>query len=251
MTLNFGFEGRRVAVVGASSGIGFELARQFALQGADVWIVAQDDGIVRAAQQLSHDAGRPVHPLKCDVTSRSQVATLAGQIEQIDVLINNAGIGGVTSVDDMSDSTAEAVRRTLDVNVLGLYWVTQALLPRLTARGRIIFTTSYWAHTGVPNFSAYVASKHALVGVVQTLAAELGPRGFTVNGVSPGTIDTALIRREVPQVYLDHLCGQMKIRPGLIDPVHLSGAYLFLASDAASEITGQVLAVDRGQSINC
>jgi NAD(P)-dependent dehydrogenase (short-subunit alcohol dehydrogenase family) len=83
------------------------------------------------------------------VTSRSQVATLAGQLEQIDVLVNNAGIGGVTSVDDMSDVTADAVRRTFDVNVLGLYWVTQALLPRLTPRGRIIFTTSYWAHTGI------------------------------------------------------------------------------------------------------
>ena len=249
--LNFDLEGRRVVVVGASSGIGYELARQFAAQRAAVWIVAQDDGIFSAAQALSRDAGRPVHALKCDVTSRSQVATLAGQLEQIDVLVNNAGIGGVTSVDDMSDSTADAVRRTLDVNVLGLYWVTQAVLPRLTPRGRIIFTASYWAHTGVPNFSAYVASKHALVGIVQTLAAELGPRGITVNGVSPGTIDTELIRREVPQAYLDHFCGQMKIRRGLIDPAHLAGAYLFLASDAASEITGQILAVDRGQSINC
>ena len=72
-----------------------------------------------------------------------------------------------------------------------------------------------------------------------------------MNGVSPGTIDTALVRREVPQVFLDHLCGQMKLRPGLIDPAHLGGAYLFLASDAASEISGQILAVDRGQSINC
>jgi NAD(P)-dependent dehydrogenase (short-subunit alcohol dehydrogenase family) len=185
------------------------------------------------------------------VTSREQLARLSGEIEGIDVLVNNAGIGGMTSVDDTSDVTADAVRRTLEINVLGLYWTTQALLPRLTQHGRIIFTTSYWAHTGVPRFSAYVASKHALVGLVQTLAAELGPRGITVNGVSPGTIDTALVRREVPQEFLDHLCGQMKIRPGLIDPTHLAGAYLFLASDAASEISGQILAVDRGQSINC
>ncbi|MEA3132378.1 MAG: hypothetical protein QOG17_224 [Gammaproteobacteria bacterium] len=249
--MNFGIDGRRVVIVGASSGIGYELARQFIAQGAEVCIVAQDEGIFTAAQELSREAGRPVRALQCDVTSRSQVATLAGALDQVDVLVNNAGVGGMTSVDDTSDSTAEAVRRTLDVNVLGLYWTTQAMLPRLTARGRIIFTTSYWAHTGVPHFSAYVASKHALVGMVQTLAAELGPRGVTVNGVSPGTIDTALIRREVPQVFLDHLCGQMKIRPGLIDPSHLGGAYLFLASDAASEISGQILAVDRGQSINC
>jgi NAD(P)-dependent dehydrogenase (short-subunit alcohol dehydrogenase family) len=249
--MNFGLDRRQVVIIGASSGIGYELARQFASQGAQVCVVAQDDGIFPAAQSLTREAGRPVRALQCDVTSRAQVAQLAGALEQIDVLINNAGIGGMTSVDDTSDATAQAVRRTLEVNVLGLYWTTQALLPRLTARGRIIFTTSYWAHTGVPRFSAYVASKHALVGLVQTLAAELGPRGITVNGVSPGTINTALIRREVPKVFLDHLCGQMKIRPGLIDPTHLGGAYLFLASDAASEISGQILAVDRGQSINC
>jgi NAD(P)-dependent dehydrogenase (short-subunit alcohol dehydrogenase family) len=249
--INFGLADRQVVVIGASSGIGYELARQFAAQGAHVCVVAQDDAIFTAAESLTREAGRPVRPWQCDVTSREQVAKLAAAVEQIDVLVNNAGIGGVTSVDDASDATAEAVRRTMEVNVLGLYWTTQALLPRLTARGRIIFTTSYWAHTGVPHFSAYVASKHALVGLVQTLAAELGPRGITVNGVSPGTIDTALIRREVPQPFLDHLCGQMKIRPGLIDPAHLRGAYLFLASDAASEISGQILAVDRGQSINC
>jgi NAD(P)-dependent dehydrogenase (short-subunit alcohol dehydrogenase family) len=248
---NFGLEGREVAVIGASSGIGYELARQFAAQGANVLVVAQDDTIHTAAKSLTSTTGRAVRAWQCDVTSREQVAALAGAIDRLDVLINNAGIGGVTSVDDTSDATAEQVRRTLDVNVLGLYWTTQALLPRLTTRGRIIFTTSYWAHTGVPHFSAYVASKHALVGLVQTLAAELGPRGITVNGVSPGTIDTALIRREVPQTVLDHLCGQMKIHRSLIDPAHLGGAYLFLASDAASEITGQVLAVDRGQSITC
>lgn len=249
--LNFGLDGRQVVIIGASSGIGYELARQFAIQGAHVGIVAQNDEVFRAGQTLSREAGRPVRAWQCDVTSRAQLAKLSTEIEHIDVLVNNAGIGGITSVDDTTDATAEAVRRTLEINVLGLYWTTQALLPRLTERGRIIFTTSYWAHTGVPQFSAYVASKHALVGLVQTLAAELGPRGITVNGVSPGTIDTALVRREVPQAFLDHLCGQMKIRPGLIDPAHLAGAYLFLASDAASEISGQILAVDRGQSINC
>jgi NAD(P)-dependent dehydrogenase (short-subunit alcohol dehydrogenase family) len=249
--ISFGLEGRRVAVIGASSGIGYEIARQFALQGAHVCVVAEVDAIHAAAIALTQATGRPVRGLQCDVTSRAEVAKLADAIGELDVLVNNAGIGGVTSVDDTSDATAERVRRTLDVNVLGLYWTTQALLPRLSSRGLIIFTTSYWAHTGVPHFSAYVASKHALVGLVQTLAAELGPRGITVNGVSPGTIDTALIRREVPQAVLDHLCGQMKIHPSLIDPAHLGGAYLFLASDAASEITGQVLAVDRGQSINC
>lgn len=249
--INFGLEGRHVVIIGASSGIGFELARQFALQRANVDIVAQDEGVQPAAAELTRLTGYDVRAFRCDVTSREQVADLASSLGTVDVLINNAGVGGVTSVDDLSDDTATAVRRTLEVNVLGLYWVTQAMLPRLSAGGRIIFTASYWAHTGVPQFSAYVASKHAVVGLVQTLAAELGPRGICVNGVSPGTIDTALIRREVPKPFLDHLCGQMKIHPGLIDPAHLGGAYLFLASDAASEITGQVLAVDRGQAINC
>src|SRR6202022_191744 len=134
--------------IGASSGIGYELARQFTTQGAHVTIVAQVDAVFAASQSLTHDTGRPVRALQCDVTSREQVAQLAASIEQVDVLINNAGIGTVTSVDDTSDSTAETVRRILDVNVLGLYWMTQAVLPRFTSRGRIIFTTSYWAHTG-------------------------------------------------------------------------------------------------------
>ena len=111
--MNFGIDGRRVVIVGASSGIGYELARQFAAQGAEVCIVAQDEGIFAAAEALSSEAGRAVRALQCDVTSRSQVSILAGALEQVDVLVNNAGIGGMTSVDDTSDVTAERYERHL------------------------------------------------------------------------------------------------------------------------------------------
>src|SRR5262249_25230286 len=123
--MNFGLEARHVVIVGASSGIGYELARQFAAQRANVSIIAENDGIFAAAETLSRETERSVRGLRCDITSRDQLATLASELEPIDVLINNAGTGGLTSIDDMSDATVQAVRKIIDVNVLGLYWTTQ------------------------------------------------------------------------------------------------------------------------------
>src|SRR5262249_20962906 len=101
--MNFGLSGRQGLIIGASRGIGYALARQFAIQGALVTIVAQVDEVFAASESLTNDTGHSVRALKCDVTSREQVAQMAASIEQVDVLINNAGIGAVTSVDDVSD----------------------------------------------------------------------------------------------------------------------------------------------------
>lgn len=248
--INFGLEERNVLIIGGSSGIGYVLVHHFAKQGSNVTIVAHVEEVHASAERLSQMTERMVCGMRCDISNRADVAAMMSGQKDIDVLINNAGMGAVTAVTDESAATAALVQRTFEVNYLGLYWVTQAAISRMSANGRIIFTTSLWAHAGAPQFSAYVASKHALVGLVQSLAIEVGPLGITVNAVSPGSMDTELNRTSMPQSFIDHLCGQMKIKPGLISPDALAGTYLFLASDAAADITGQVIPVDRGQTVN-
>jgi NAD(P)-dependent dehydrogenase (short-subunit alcohol dehydrogenase family) len=246
--VSFDVGGRRVLIIGASSGIGYVLAREFTDAGADVTIVAEVAEIHDAATRLAEECGRPVRGILCDITDRSAVASLADEVGRIDVLVNNAAIAAETAVTDGSEETAEVFRRTLDVNVSGLYWVTQALVGSMRAGGRIIFTSSLWGKTAGPRFGAYVASKHAVIGLVRTLAMELGPREINVNAVCPHGVRTELNLRVMSPEMLEKITSLMWLRPGLIPPEDIAGVYLFLASPAASEITGQAISVDRGAS---
>jgi 3-hydroxybutyrate dehydrogenase len=243
--ISFDVSGKRTLVIGASSGIGYAIARAFADAGSHVMVVAEIDGIHDAAQQLEAETARTVRAIQCDITDRAAVRSMATAAGPVDVLINNAGIVRETPVADLT--TSDTFGLTMDVNVSGLFRVTQAVLPNMAAGGRIIFTSSLWGRTAGPRFGAYVASKHAVLGLVKSLAMELGPRGITVNAVCPGSTATEMNLRELPEEALDALKSQMWIRPDPIPPEHIAAAYVFLASPAASEITGQGIHVDRGQ----
>jgi NAD(P)-dependent dehydrogenase (short-subunit alcohol dehydrogenase family) len=250
MTTSFDLTGRRVLLVGGSKGIGAVLAHEFAAAGADVTIVASGVNVGEVARALSTAAGRTIQSIRCDITDRDAVARLGREAGTVDVLVNNAGIGQETPVDEPSDEIAERFRRIMDVSVNGLFWVTQAVVPNMPDEtGRIIFTGSLWSKTAGPRWSAYVAAKHAVLGITRALAMELGPRGITVNCVLPGTMATESNVEDMTQDEIDWLVTQMHIRGGMIPVEALAGAYLFLASDAASEITGQAIPVDRGQLV--
>lgn len=248
--VTFGLEGKNVIVVGASRGIGHAVARAFARERTNLVMAAEDDGIHAAAETISKEEGHPVLGVQCDITDRAQIAALVANLDRIDVLVNNAGIIDGTSVDDGSAAGSATFRRIVDVNLSSLQDVTVAAVPKMAEGGRIIFTASNWGlFAGVPGFSAYVASKHGVVGLVRTLAMELGGRGIAVNAVCPGTSNTPICEG-IEEPMMNHILNLMHLTPyRMIEPSEIAGVYLFLASDAAGLITGQTVTADRGQSL--
>ena len=245
-----GIKGKVVLVTGASRGIGLGVARGFAAEGAKLHILATDDKVLAAAKDL----GATGHI--ADITIAADVTRVMAAIGPLDVLINNAGLERVTPLDDPSPENEATVRRIIEINVVGTFLMTRAAMPHLRAGGSVINTASVWSRGSEARFAAYVASKHATIGLTKTLAKELGPRGIRVNAVCPGWVktDAAMLslRRMTEQsgrpeqdVLDDILAGQ--ILPGLMTPDDMAGSFLFLASDLAANITGQSLGADRGE----
>jgi 3-hydroxybutyrate dehydrogenase len=248
--VSFDVSGKTVLVVGGSSGIGYAVAREFAEAGALVAVSAEVETVTEAAASLTAETGTPVRGFKCDITSPDEIEQMIAAVGPLDVLVNNAGIYPQTPIAD--PSLNHLWLKTMDINVTGLWRVTQAALDNMGEGGRIIFTGSILGKTSGPAFnSAYTASKHAVLGLTRALAFELGARGITVNAVCPGSTETQRMMEDwidhLPPGAKESLTADMKIHPGLMDPSHVAGAYIFLASPAASEITGQALNVDRGQ----
>ncbi len=250
------FNGKTVLITGASRGIGYGIAKAFALAGADLAILADDPATEKAAKTLGDLGGRPVLAFTADIADRGAVASTVGQLEKIDVLINNAGLELITPIDEAGDDVEENFRRIVDINVNGSFFVTREALPKIPDGGRIIFTASVWGKSAEAGFSAYCASKHAVIGLTRTLAKELGPRKITVNAVCPGWVKTVASMRSLgkmaarferdEQALLDDITDTQAIG-GLMEPDDIAGPYLFLASEAAANITGQSLNIDRGE----
>jgi NAD(P)-dependent dehydrogenase (short-subunit alcohol dehydrogenase family) len=244
------FSGRTVLVTGASRGIGLGIARAFAAAGATLHILADDAKIEAAAASL----GACGH--FADVTDGNAVRSAIAEIERLDVLINNAGLERLTPLDDDSAANEAVFRRVVEINVAGTFLMTRAALPRMSAGGRIVNTASIWGRVAEPLFGAYVASKHAVIGLTKTWAKELGPRGITVNAVAPGWVRTEASMRSLTAMagradlaedaLLDDIVAHQAL-PGLMEPDDIAGPYLFLASDLAANITGQTLGIDRGE----
>ena len=252
----FDFTGKSVLVTGASRGIGFGIAEAFGRANAELAILADDDGVDAAASSLSKLTGRPVTALHCDIADRDQVRQALSMIDRIDVLINNAGLERITPVDEAGEPVERLFRRIIDINVLGTYFVTRDALPKMQPGGRIIFTASVWGRTAVADFSAYCASKHAVIGFMRSLSKELGPRGINVNAIGPGWVRTkasmlSLMKMsqrtgQTEDELLNDIVRSQAI-PGLMEPDDITELYLFLASAAARNITGQTYGIDRGE----
>lgn len=256
MAAGFDFTGERVVITGASHGIGYAIAKAFAGAGAEVTVLSSTSDIETAAQAIGRETGRQVRALAADIADREAVRRAMSRIERVDVLVNNAGLELITPIDAEGDEVERTFGRIIDINVKGTYYVTRDALRKMTAGGRILITSSVWGKTGAAGFSAYVASKHANIGFMRTLAKELGPRGIRVNAICPGWVETRAAMRSLARLsegegrpeaqILDEIVGGQAL-PGLMQPDDVASLYLFLASPLAANITGQAVNVDRGE----
>lgn len=241
---------KRVVITGASRGIGLGVARGFAAAGATLQLIADDAAVMDVAREL----GGTGHV--ADITDARAMERTFETIDRHDVLINNAGLERITPLSDTSEESEGVFRRIVEINIVGTYLATRAALPRLRDGGVIINTASVWSRSAEAGFAAYVASKHATIGLTKTWAKELGPRGIRVNAVCPGWVKTGASmlslkrmseRSGTPEDELLDVITGAQILPGLMEPDDVAGPYLFLASPLAANITGQSLGVDRGE----
>jgi len=255
----FDFTGKRVLVTGASHGIGAAVATAFAEAGADLAILSSTQDIVETGRDIAAAAGRPVKAEVCDITDRAAVKRVVGGLGRLDVLINNAGLELITPILEPGDEVERTFERIIQINVIGTYYVTREAVKSMPSGGSIVITSSVWGKSAAAEFSAYVTSKHANIGFMRTLARELGPRGIRVNAVCPGWVKTRAALRSLTNMSKrakraeqdtlnDILAAQCLT--GLMEPEDVTSLYLFLASDAARNITGQAYNVDRGEILS-
>ena len=252
----FDFTGQRVLVTGASHGIGFAVARAFATAGAELAILSSTADIHDAAERIQAESGHPVEALVCDISQREAVRRAVGGLRRLDVLVNNAGLELITPILEPGEAVDRTFARIIEINVIGTWYVTREAVPLMEQGGSIVLTSSVWGKTGAAGFSAYVASKHANIGFMRTLAKELGPGGIRVNAVCPGWVRTRAALRSLKEVSmragaseddaLDDILSAQALA-GLMEPEDVAGLYLFLASEHATSVTGQAYSVDRGE----
>ena len=244
---------QRVLVTGAASGIGLEIARAFSAAGATVFITDINEQALAAAQK---EVPRLLTGA-CDNSKRSDiesmVPTAVEALGGLDVLVNNAGIGGPTAPVDAVDPGAWDM--VLAVNVTGTFYVTRLAIPHLkkSAAGSIITMSSLGGRFGYPNRSPYCVSKWGLIGFAKTLAIELGPHNIRSNAIAPGAVGGERIERvlagraEAAGTSIDEARASMLSIQSLkrfVEPKDIAALCVYLASDAGKSISGQVIPID-------
>jgi NAD(P)-dependent dehydrogenase (short-subunit alcohol dehydrogenase family) len=243
--------GRVAIITGAGQGIGRAFAKAFAAEGA-IPIIAErnrERGEAVAAEITA--AGGQARAITTDVADPDSVAAMAKAVEselgRIDILINNAAIFSTLEMRPFDQIPLEEWEAVLRVNVTGAFLCTRAVVAamRRARWGRIINMASGAVTLGRPNYLHYIASKAALDGMTRSLARELGPHGITVNAILPGATFTEIEHKTVTPEQKERIIA-MQCIPRPEGPNDLVGTALFLASDAASFLTGQALTVDGG-----
>jgi NAD(P)-dependent dehydrogenase (short-subunit alcohol dehydrogenase family) len=246
----FRLDGKVALVTGASSGLGVACAQALAEAGADVVLGARRVDKLADTGRLVEAAGRRFVAVQTDVTDPDQCAAMvAAGVEQlggVHVLVNNAGFGWAKPA---TRETPEEFRKVLEVNLHGQYWMSQAFGRAAREGGSIVNISSVLGlHPGALPQAAYAASKAGLIGLTRDLAAQwTGRKGIRVNAVAPGYFPTEMTDQMGPEEA--ELVKMITPAGRLGDPAELACAVVFLASEAASYITGVTLPVDGGMTM--
>jgi NAD(P)-dependent dehydrogenase (short-subunit alcohol dehydrogenase family) len=246
-------DGRAARVTGAASGIGRAIADTLARAGAAVVLVDIDEASATgAAEAIEREGGRAA-VIRGDVSQASDcrraVDAVVERFGRLDVVVNNAGIIRRADVTELSEEDWD---RVMAVNLKSVFLMSKFAVPVMTraGRGAIVNVSSGWGLVGGPRAVAYCASKGGLVLLTRAMAIDHGPAGIRVNCVCPGDTDTAMLRNEARQLGepIDKFLAESAGRPlGRVGrPAEIAQAVLYLASDAASFVTGTTLVVDGG-----
>lgn len=242
--------GRRALVTGGAAGIGFACAEALAELGAHVMIADRDDAAIAAGQSELVEKGYAVDGIAMDVTDSARVTAVADRLGVIDILVNNAGIArSETAAEDVAD---EHWLNVLDVNLNGTFWCARAFGRHMLAAGKgsivnVGSMSGFIVNRPQPQ-SYYNASKAAVHQLTKSLAAEWAPRGVRVNAVAPTYINTVLnsFADREGEMYKRWIGGTPQRRLG--EPEEVASIVAFLASDAASLMTGSIVLADGGYS---
>ena len=238
----------KVAIItGGSRGIGFATAEAFLREGATVIIAASgkasaDKAVAALKEKFPDRKIAGIAPNLANLEDvRSIFKTISATYGCIDILVNNAGVSESTPFMDYTEETFDKV---MDLNVKGVFNATRAAAECMVPRGSgvILSTSSMVSISGQPSGFAYPASKFAVNGLTVSLARELGPKGIRVNAVAPGITETDMMKA-VPKEVIEPMIARIPLRR-LGQPEDIANAFVFLASDEASYITGVVLSVD-------
>ena len=248
-------ENKNLIITGAAHGIGRAIALTMAKRGYNIGMLELDPAGAEKVGQDIRAMGRKVFIEDCDVTQKMKVnkacANLIARMGDCDVLVNNAGIcrmGELLSMDE------DDWRALFAVNVDGVFHVSRALGPHMVERGQgaIVNLSSWMGKAGHPGYGAYCATKFAIIGLTQSLALELGPKGVRVNAVAPGLIINTVMRNEAENYMKERNMPTAADRAKTIPlrrsgtPQDIANAVAFLASDEASYMTGEVMNVTGG-----
>ena len=242
------YAGKNVVITGGTSGFGFTTARLLTDGGARVLITGRDPDRLAAARER---LGGAVVAVRSDAASTADIEALADRVKAefgtVDALFVNAGVTLNLPFEQM---TPEGYDTVFAVNAKGPYFTVQRLAPMLAEGSGVVFTTSVADVRGLPAISAYAASKAALRSMTRSLARELLDRKVRVNAVSPGPIDTGILRRSMPADTAERLAAEFVARNPMGrmgEPIEVARAVLFLAFHA-TYTTGAELTVDGGAS---
>ncbi len=246
----FRLDGRTALVAGAGRGIGRSVAIALAYAGADVWLMARTRSELESAVAEIRSGGGCAHALVCDVTDAAAVNRAVAALPALDVLVNNAG----TNIPELFVNVSEAHLDTmLDLNIRAMFITAQAAVKKMLesaerkARGGVVINiTSQMGHVGAPMRTVYCMTKHALEGFTKALAVELAPSNIRVNSIAPTFLETPLTapmfaKPEFAKWVMERIpLGRL----GQLDEV--AAAVVFVASDAATLMTGASLVIDGG-----